>query len=80
MHRELLSGAAHVVTGVAIGTGQFANTLVTASNEGGLCDNGLCFLFAIDKRTGKEIWKVKNKAGISGGGLIHGAIASVALS
>jgi len=62
----------HGDCGVAIGTGEFANTLVTASNEGGLCDDGMCFVFAVDKRTGKEIWRAKNKNGVSGGGMIHG--------
>jgi len=72
---------AHGDCGIALGAGKNANVLMTQSNEGGNCtqwpppgegeDGGECFVFSLDKRTGKELWRHKTGKP-AGGGMIVG--------
>lgn len=64
----------HADCGVVVGEpgGDFSHVLVIQSNEGGMCDAlGKCYVFGIDKRNGRELWRsLTGKAGIGGGGTI----------
>ena len=77
---------AHGDSGIAIGDGAQSHVLMTQSNEGGNCtawppewggvSGGQCFIFALDKRSGKELWRRHTGKPGGGGAVTNGAYIS----